>query len=82
MPLCFCPAASGQGLDQLFHFQGLGQVGVHARLQTLFRVLVKGVGRHGQDGDGLGVGAETVFSSGAGAISKGMVMTKVEPTPT
>ena len=39
-----------QRLQELVHFDGLGQVAVHPRLQGLFHVLGKGVGGHGQNG--------------------------------
>ncbi len=44
-----------QFVDQHAHIQRLDQIAVHGGLERLLPVFLKGVGRHGQDGNRVGV---------------------------
>ena len=45
----------GQGVLQRLDADGLGDVGVHARIRSVLHVPDKGVGGHGDGGDGYGL---------------------------
>ena len=57
--LLFLPRADElrECLKKPLRLHGLREVRVHARLQRALHVLVKGIGRHGDDGDPGAVGA-------------------------
>ena len=60
-------------LEELGHIDGLADVGVHASVEGLALVLVKGIGRHSDDGDirVLGKGQVADFAGCLVAIHHG-----------